>query len=388
MKSVSIIAVAIFALVALSSSAPVAQQQVQDTRIDIYNDFLSGLFSGLVSTTFGTVSNFLNQLIAENPLGVGKRSVQDDVAARVNILSFLYDNILQDLFSGIVTNTFSTATNALNNLIQTNPLGIGKRDVEGDLAARVNILSFLYDNILQDLFSGIVTNTFTTATNALNNLIQTNPLGIGKRDVEGDLAARVDILSFLYDNILQDLFSGIVTNTFSTAANALNNLIQTNPLGLGKRAALDVNIFQFLYDNVIADLFGGLASNTANYLQNSLNNLLNKPFANVGKRSVNIQQAQELIAQSVSTLVQQFKTFAKQVIATFNDRQKFAELVKENVAVIKTTVAALAQQLAEIIPAEITNEISEGLALLQSVLVFWTSGLAGSLGPVLGSIRP
>ncbi|CAF1243907.1 unnamed protein product [Adineta ricciae] len=380
MKSVSIIAVAIFALVALSSSAPVAQQQAQDTRIDIYNDFLSGLFSGLVSTTFGTVSNFLNQLISENPLGVGKRSVQDDIAARVDILSFLYDNILQDLFSGIVTNTFTTATNALNNLIQTNPLGLGKRDVQGDLAARVDILSFLYDNILQDLFSGIVTNTFSTAANALNNLIQTNPLGLGKR-----AALDINIFQFLYDNVIADLFGGLTSNTANYLQNSLNNLLNKP---LGKRAALDINIFQFLYDNVIADLFGGLASNTANYLQNSLNNLLNKPLANVGKRSVNIQQAQELIAQSVSTLVQQFKTFAKQAIATFNDRQKFVELVKENIAVIKTTVAALAQQLAQIIPAEITNEISEGLALLQSVLLFWTSGLAGSLGPVIGSIRP
>ncbi|UJR37062.1 hypothetical protein I4U23_029767 [Adineta vaga] len=310
-------------------------------------------------------------------------------AARISALSFLYDNILAEFFSGIVTNTFTTATNALNNLIQTNPLNLGKREVEGDLAARISALSFLYDNILAEFFSGIVTNTFTTATNALNNLIQTNPLNLGKREVEGDLAARISALSFLYDNILAEFFSGIVTNTFTTATNALNNLIQTNPLNLGKRAEpINISIFQFLYDNVVADLFGGLASNTANYLQNTLNNLLNKPFANIGKRSVEIQQAQTLIAQTVSTLIATFKTFAQQAVASLNDRQKFSELVKENIAFIKTTVAALAQQLSQLIPSAIATEISEVLAMLQSVLVFWTSGLAGSLGPVLGAFRP
>jgi hypothetical protein len=390
MKTISIIAIAIFALVAVCSSIPIVEQQAQaDARLDIYNDFLVGLFSGLVQTTFGSVSNFLNQLITENPLNVGKREVEDDLAARVNPLSFLYDNILQDLFSGLVTNTFGSLSNTLNNLITTNPLNLGKRDVEGDLAARVNPLSFLYDNILQDLFSGLVTNTFSSVTNALNNLIITNPLNIGKRDVEGDLAARVNPLSFLYDNILQDLFSGLVTNTFSSVTNALNNLITTNPLGIGKRAdGLNVNIFQFLYDNVVADLFGGLASNTANYLQNSLNNLLNKPFGGLGKRSVDIQQAQAIIAQTISTLVQKFKTFAHQAVSSLNNPQKLNQLIQDNIADIKAAVAQLAHQLTSLIPSTISTEVTQVLALLQSALVFWTSGLGGSLGPVIGPFVP
>jgi hypothetical protein len=331
MKYLSIIAIALFGLVALCSSVPVANQQVEEqARLDIYNDFLAGLFSGLVSTTFSSVSNFFTQLISENPLGLGKRNAQDDLAARVNIFTFLYDNILQDLFSGIVTNTFTTATNALNNLIETNPLGLGKRDVQGDLAARVNIFTFLYDNILQDLFSGIVTNTFTTATNALNNLIETNPLGLGKRD-----------------------------------------------------ARFEVSIFQFLGDNIFGPLFGDLASNTASFLQNALNDLLNKPFATLGKRSVEIQQAQAIIAQTIPTLIQKFKTFAKQAVALLNDRQKLNQLVKDNIAEIKAIVGNLAQQLSQLIPSAIITEVSEVLAILQSVLVFLTSGLGGSLGPVL-----
>jgi hypothetical protein len=326
MKSVSIIAIAIFAFIALCSSAPVVDQQTEaEARIDIYNDFLAGLFSGLVQTTFGTVSNFLNQLITENPLGVGKREIEQ---SRIDLLSFLYDNILQEFLSGIVSNTFNTASNALQNLIQTNPLGVGKRNAEEDLVARINILTFLYDNILQEFFTGIVTNTFTTAGNALQNLIETNPLGIGKR-AEG------------------------------------------------------INIFQFLYDNIVADLFGGLASNTANFLQNSLQNLLDKPFG-IGKRSVNIQQAKEIIAQTVSTLIEKFKTFARQAITLVNDRQKLTEFVKSNIADIKATVANLAQQLSQLIPSAITTEITQVLAMLQSVLVFWTSGLGGSLGPVIG----
>jgi hypothetical protein len=323
MKYLSIIAIALFGLVALCSSVPVVNQQVEEeVRLDIYDDFLAGLFSGLVSTTFTSVSNFFTQLITENPLGLGKRDARLDV----NIFQFLYDNILQQLFTDIVGNTFNTATNALNNLIQTNPLGLGKRDARLD----VSPWTFLYDNILQQLFSGIVTNTFTTATNALNNLIQTNPLGLGKRD-----------------------------------------------------ARLDVNIFQFLGDNIFGPLFGDLASNTANFLQNALNDLLNKPFATLGKRSVETQQAQAIIAQTVPTLVQKFKTFAKQAVALLNDRQKLNQLVKDNIAEIKAIVGNLAQQLSQLIPSAIITEVSEVLAILQSVLVFLTSGLGGSLGPVL-----
>jgi uncharacterized membrane protein YdcZ (DUF606 family)/cell fate (sporulation/competence/biofilm development) regulator YmcA (YheA/YmcA/DUF963 family) len=339
MKSLSIVAIAVFALIALCSSVPVDNQQVEpEARLDFYNDFLANLLQGLVQTTLGTASNFLNQLITENPLGVGKR------------------------------------------------------DAEDDLAARVDALSFIYDNILQQLFSGLVTNTFGTISNTLTNLIQTNPLGVGKRDVEGDLAARVDALSFIYDNILQQLFSGLVTNTFGTISNTLTNLIQTNPLGVGKRAlGLSVNPLQFLYDNVVAEFFGDLASNTAGYLQNALNNLLSKPFQNLnlGKRSVNLQQAQTLVTETVSALIQKFKTFARQAVAVWNtDRQKFTELVKDSIDNIKATVAKLADQLSELIPSAITTEVSEVLATLRSVLVYLTSGLAGSLGPVIGAFRP
>ena len=342
MKSFSIIAVALFALVALCSSVPVLNQPVESdlqARIDIYNDFLAGLFSGLVQTTFGSVSNFLNQLISTNPLGVGKRDVEGDVAARISALSFLYDNILQDFFSGLVTNTFGTISNTLNNLIQTNPLGVGKREVEGDLVARVNALSFLYDNILQDLFSGLVTNTFGTIGSALNNLIQTNPLGIGKRDVDGDVAARLSALSFLYDNILQDFFSGLVTNTFSTLSSTLTNLIQTNPLG-------------------------------------------------VGKRSINFDQIEAIVRPTATVLIQKFKTFVHQALSLLNNKPALAQLVQTLVADIKATVAGLAQQLSQVIPSTITNQVSQVLAGIQSVLVFWSSGLAGSLGPVIGPFRP
>ena len=288
MKSFSLVAVALFALVALCSSVPVLNQPVESdlqARFDIYNDFLAGLFSGLVQTTFGSVSNFLNQLITENPLGVGKR------------------------------------------------------DVEGDLVARVNALTFLYENILQDLFSGLVTNTFGTIGNALNNLIQTNPLGVGKRDAQSDLVARVDFLSFLYDNILQDLFSGLVTNTFGTIGSALNNLIQTNPLG-------------------------------------------------VGKRSVSFDQVQAILQSAASGLTEKFKTFVHQAASLLNNRPQLTQLVQTLIADIKATVAGLAQELSQVIPSAITNQVSQALAALQSVLVFWTSGLAGSLGPVIGPFRP
>ncbi|CAF3959857.1 unnamed protein product [Rotaria sp. Silwood2] len=230
MKSVSIIAIAVFALIAQCSSAPVANQQAElQTRIDFYNDFLAGFLSNLVQTTLGSVSGLVNQIIGENPLGVGKREIDQ---SRIDF----YNDFLAGFLSNLVQTTLGSVSGLVNQIIGENPLGVGKRDAESDLAARISIADFLYDNILQQLFSGLVTNTFTTATNALTNLIQTNPLGVGKRDAESDLAARISIADFLYDNILQQLFSGLVTNTFTTATNALTNLIQTNPLGVGKRA--------------------------------------------------------------------------------------------------------------------------------------------------------
>jgi hypothetical protein len=377
-----VVTIALFALIALCSSAPIANQntELQD-RFDIYNDLLANLFSGLVQTTTSTLSNFLNQLITENPLNVGKRDVQSDLAARVDALSFLYDNILQQFFSGLVSNTFGTISNTLLNLIQQNPLNVGKRDVQGDLAARVDALSFLYDNILQQLFSGLVSNTFNTISNGLLNLIQENPLGIGKRDVQSDLAARVDALSFLYDNILQQLFSGIVSNTFGTISNTLLNLIQENPLGVGKRA-LDFNA------NVFAELFNGLAANAAQFLQNALNDIFSKPYANLRFEVINLEQAKTVIAGAVSTLIETFKKFAQEAIAALNDRQKLSEVVKANIAHVKTIVTQLAEQLSQIIPSTIINEVSEVLASLQSTLIFWASGLGGSLGPVIGPFRP
>ena len=392
MKSVSI--VALFALVALCASIPVVQQSAEtdlQARIDIYNDFLSGLFSNLVSTTFGSVSNFLNQLIAENPLGVGKRSAEDELAARISIFSFLYDNILQDFFSGLVTNTFGTISNTLNNLIETNPLGIGKRSAEDELAARISIFTFLYDNILQDFFSGLVTNTFTTATNTLNNLIQTNPLGVGKREVNGDLAARISALSFFYDNILQDLFSGLVSNTFGTISSTLNNLIQTNPLGIGKREISQsrVDALSFLYDNILQDFFSGLVSNTFGTISSTLTNLIQTNPLNWGKRSLNVaQQFQGILAPIAATLAQKLKSFAHQALSLWNNRPQLAQLIKDTVAEIKATIATVAQQLSQVIPAEITNQLTQVLAGVQSMLIFWTSGLAGSLGPVLGVLHP
>ncbi|CAF1557757.1 unnamed protein product, partial [Adineta steineri] len=104
----------------------------------------------------------------------------------------------------------------------------------------------------------------------------------------------------------------------------------------------------------------------------------------VGKRSVNIQQIQTIIAQITSVLSEQFKTFVHQAISSLNDRQKLNELIKENIVLIKATITGLAQQLSTVIPSVLSAQATEVLSQLQSVLVFWTSGLAGSLGPVMG----
>ena len=254
------------------------------------------------------------------------------------------------------------------------PVPIGRAD-------GVNVFQFLYDNVVSTFLSDITSNTANYLQNSLNNLLN-KPFGIGKRDVQGDLVARVDFLSFIYDNILQDLFSGIVTNTFSTLSGALSNLIQTNPLGVGKRAE-GVNVFQFLYDNVIADLFGGLASNTANYLQNSLNNLLNKPFG-IGKRSISAETILNLFAPLSTTLIEKLRNLVGQALNVWTtDRMKFIQLIQTALNEIKTTVTQVAQQMSPFVPADLLAQVSQILAGLQSMLVYWTSGLAGSLGPVL-----
>ena len=279
----------------------------------------------------------------------------------------VYEDVLQNIFPNLIAPLLNAIDTTLNQFIQVyKPLFNGR-------AEGVNIFQFLYENIVADLFGGLASNTANYLQNSLSALLN-KPLGIGKRDVQGDLVARVDFLSFLYDNILQDLFSGLVTNTFGTIGSALNNLIQTNPLGVGKRAD-GVNIFQFLYENIVADLFGGLASNTANYLQNSLSALLNKPLG-IGKRSVDVFPI-------IAILTEKIRVFVRQAVSLLNDRPQLSQLLQALVADIKATVAELAQQLSQLIPSTLTNQMSHILAGLQSMLIFWTSGLAGSLGPVL-----
>jgi len=326
MKSFSIVAIALCALVALCSAAPVVDQQelVPQLRFDIYQDFLQGLFAGLIQTTLGSVTGALNHLIQTNPLNVGKRNAEDDLQARIdlNIFTFLYENILQDLFTGLVSNTFGQLTNTLTGLI-------GKRDIEDDLQGRldVNIFTFLYDNILQDLFTGLVSNTFGQLTNTLTGLI-------GKRDAEG---ARIDlnIFTFLYDNILANLFTGLVTNAANLAQDTLINLITTNPLGIGKRSA-------------------------------------------------NFQQIETVIKQTFATLVEHFSTFAHQAVNIWTDKQQLAALVKGAITDFKAIIAVFAEQLSAVIPTTIAGQVDQLLGSLQSMLVFWTSGLGGSLGPVIG----
>lgn len=255
------------------------------------------------------------------------------------------------------------------------PVPIGRAD-------GVNVFQFLYENIAAPLFTGLATNTANYLQGSLQALLD-KPFGIGKRHLQGDLVARMDFLSFFYDNILQGLFSDIMTNTLTTISGALNNLIQTNPLGIGKRAD-GVNVFQFLYDNVIADLFGGLATNTANYLQNSLQNLLNKPFG-IGKRSISNSEIQSIFAAITSTLIPKLRDLMQEtVVAVWDkDQGKFLQLIATALSEIKSTMNTVAQQLFPLIPSELFNQASEILAGLQSLLIFWSSGLAGSLGPVL-----
>ena len=365
MKSFSIIALALVALVASSSAVPVLNQPADaaelQARIDIYNDFLAGLFSGLVQTTFGSVSNFLNQLITENPLGVGKRDVEQ---SRIEALTFIYENILQDLFSGLVTNAFGHLSSTLTNLIQTNPLGVGKRDIQSKDVVPVDALSFYYDKLIAEILAA---------------------LGAGN-----ELAARVDALSFLYDNILSDLFSGLVGNTFSHLSNTLLNLIQTNPLGVGKRDAEEARIeaLTFIYENILSDLFSGLVGNTFSHLSNTLLNLIQTNPLGVGKRSVDLQQIQNVLAPIASQLIEKLKKLAPQLVGSLADPTKLAQALLGVVVEIKSAFTTLTQQLTPIVPQNLINEVSHILAAAQSTLVYWASGLGGSLGPVIGPFRP
>jgi len=163
----------------------------------------------------------------------------------------------------------------------------------------------------------------------------------------------------------------------------LNNLIETNPLGVGKRAD-GISIWSFLYDNIAADLFSGLVTNAATTLQNTLLNLIQTNPLGVGKRSINLQQAETIIVQTISTLVEHFKTFAHQAVSVWTDKQQLAALVKATIADFKVTIGNLAKQLSVLIPSAIAGQVDQLLGSLQSMLIFWTSGLGGSLGPVIG----
>jgi len=88
--------------------------------------------------------------------------------------------------------------------------------------------------------------------------------------------------------------------------------------------------------------------------------------------------------QTISTLVQQFQTFVHQALSSLADKQKLATLIKTTIANIKVTIGQLAEKLAVLIPSEIAAQVDQVLGNLQSMLIFYTSGLAGSLGPVIG----
>jgi len=294
---------------------------------------------------------------------------------RGDIADFVYENLLSNLFTGFVQTTMSSLSSFINNIIEQNPLGLGKRELD---EARVNIFEFIYDNILSDLFSGLVGNTVGTLSGALNNLIA----GIGKRSTDEQL--RVDIGQFLYDNILANLFSGLVNNAFGTIAGTLNNLITTNPLGVGKRA---ISVWDFLYDNIASQLFTGLVSNTANLLQNTLVNLITSNPLGVGRRSLN--GAQQIVEQSFAKLVAQFKLFADEALSALanNDKQKVQALVKSMIDYVKVNVGQLSQQLGNelmgVISSDVVEKIDKVLETLRTMFIVFSSSL-GSLGPVIG----
>lgn len=51
---------------------------------------------------------------------------------------------------------------------------------------------------------------------------------------------------------------------------------------------------------------------------------------------------------------------------------------------IQGNMGSLAQSLSHVIPSDLHNQVAKALGLIQTMLTFWTGGLAGSLGPVLG----
>jgi len=302
---------------------------------------------------------------------------------RSDIGTFLYENLLSNLFTGFVQTTMSSLSSFVNNIIQENPLGLGKRELE---EARIdfNVGTFLYDNILSQLFSGLVTNTFSTIAGTLNHLITTNPLGVGKRSADEQSRIDFNVGTFLYDNILSQLFSGLVTNTFSTIAGTLNHLITTNPLGVGKRA---ISVWDFLYDNIAAQLFGGLVSNAANLLQNTLVDLIQTNPLGLGRRSLN--GAQQIIEQSIAKLVAQFKLFANEALSALasNDKQKVQTLVKSMIDYVKVNVAQLSQQLGNeligVLSSDVAEKVDKVLETLRTMFIVFSNSL-GSLGPVIG----
>jgi CheY-specific phosphatase CheX len=243
-----IIVACLFVFLSFSSGLPTSaivetkpsdleSRQLEQLRIDIfsflYDNIFQNLFTELVNGAVGTVGNLLTGLISDNPLGIGKRDLTEQ--QRIDILSFLYDNIFQNFFTEMVNGATSSIGNLLTGLISSNPLGIGKRDLTEQ--QRIDLLSFLYDNILQNFFTELVNGAVGTVGNLLTGLISDNPLGIGKRDITEEQRAqlRIDIFSFLYDNILQNFFTELVNGAVGTVGNLLTGLISDNPLNIGRK---------------------------------------------------------------------------------------------------------------------------------------------------------
>ncbi|CAF1334237.1 unnamed protein product, partial [Didymodactylos carnosus] len=267
-------------------------------------------------------------------------------------------------------------------LLATLITSVPVNNAEIEQQSRGDVTDFIYENLLSNLFTGFVQTTMSSLSSFINNIIQTNPLGLGKRSTDEQL--RIDIGTFLYDNVLANLFSGLVNNAFGSIAGVLNNLITTNPLGVGKRA---ISIWDFLYDNIAAPLFTGLVSNTADLLQNTLVNLITSNPLGVGRRSLN--SAQQIVEQSIAKLVAQFKLFADEALSALanNDKQKVQALVKSMINYVKVNVAQLSQQLGNelmgAIPSDVVEKIDQVLEVLRTVFIMFSSSL-GSLGPVIG----
>jgi len=271
-------------------------RQLEQLRIDIfsflYDNIFQNLFTELVNGAVGTVGNLLTGLISDNPLGIGKRDLTEQ--QRIDILSFLYDNIFQNFFTEMVNGATSSIGNLLTGLISSNPLGIGKRDLTEQ--QRVDILSFLYDNIFQNFFTEMVNGATSSIGNLLTGLISSNPLGIGKRDLTEE-QLRIDIFSFLYDNIFQNFFTELVNGATSSIGNLLTGLISSNPLGIGKRDLTEqqrIDLLSFLYDNILQNFFTELVNGAVGTVGNLLTGLISDNPLGIGKRDLTEEQRAQL----------------------------------------------------------------------------------------------